>query len=293
MVDFIKKIALIGVDGQLGTDIYNHFKKKGVKLEGLRGFRDIDVYDYSLSENVLKKIGPDIVINTAAFHDVDRCEDEALSAFKVNVIGVKNLALICREIGVPLIHFSTDYIFDGEKSSPYVENDYTRPLSLYGISKLAGEQVILYILDRYYIVRLCGLYGHAGCIGKGSTNFVESMIKLAEEKKEIEVVNDQVLTPTSTMDVSEKLLELMQTGKYGIYHMTNTGSCSWYEFTCEIFRLMKLNTRVIPISTDQFGAKAKRPHYSVLDNFNLRKIGLTDLRNWKEALKDYIKNRNK
>lgn len=293
LVDFIKKIALIGVDGQLGTDIYNHFKKKGVKLEGLRGFRDIDVYDYSLSENVLKKIGPDIVINTAAFHDVDRCEDEALSAFKVNVIGVKNLALICREIGVPLIHFSTDYIFDGEKSSPYVENDYTRPLSLYGISKLAGEQVILYILDRYYIVRLCGLYGHAGCIGKGSTNFVESMIKLAEEKKEIEVVNDQVLTPTSTMDVSEKLLELMQTGKYGIYHMTNTGSCSWYEFTCEIFRLMKLNTRVIPISTDQFGAKAKRPHYSVLDNFNLRKIGLTDLRNWKEALKDYIKNRNK
>jgi dTDP-4-dehydrorhamnose reductase len=293
LVDFIKKIALIGVDGQLGTDIYNHFKKKGVKLEGLRGFRDIDVYDYSLSENVLKKIGPDIVINTAAFHDVDRCEDEALSAFKVNVIGVKNLALICREINASLIHFSTDYIFDGEKSSPYVEDDYARPLSLYGISKLAGEQVMQYILDRYYIVRLCGLYGHAGCIGKGSTNFVESMIKMAEGKKEIKVVNDQVLTPTSTMDVSEKLLELMQTGKYGIYHMTNTGSCSWYEFTCEIFRLMKLNTRVIPISTDQFGAKAKRPHYSVLDNFNLRKIGLTDLRNWKEALKDYIKNRNK
>ncbi len=288
----MKKIALIGVDGQLGTDIHNHFIKKGVKLEGLRGFKDIDVYDYRISESVLKKIGPGMVINTAAFHDVDRCEDEVLSAFKVNVIGVKNLAMICRKMNIPLVHFSTDYIFDGKKNTPYVEDDCARPLSMYGISKLAGEQVMQYILDRYYIVRLCGLYGHAGCVGKGSTNFVESIIKLAKKKKEIRVVNDQVLTPTSTVDVSEKLFELIQTGKYGIYHMTNTGSCSWYEFTCEIFRLMKLNTKITPITTEQFGAKARRPRYSVLDNFNLRKIGLTDLRNWKEALKAYIESRD-
>ena len=287
------KIALIGVDGQLGTDINSYFKKKGVEVKGLVGLKDIDVCDYKKSKDILRKINPDIVINTAAFHDVDRCEDEALSAFKVNVIGVKNLVLICREINVPIIHFSTDYIFDGKKNEPYIEDDCARPISLYGISKLAGEQVIQYMYNKFYIVRLSGLYGHAGCVGKGSTNFVELVIKLAIEKKEVKVVNDQILTPTSTIDVAKKLFELMQTGRYGIYHMTNTGSCSWYEFACEIIKLMKLDARVIPITTEQFGAKARRPHYSVLDNRNLRNIGISDLRNWKEALKDYIESRDK
>ncbi len=287
------KIALIGVDGQLGTDINSYFTKKGIEIAGLVGLKDIDVCDYKVSESILKKINPDLLINTAAFHDVDLCEDEALSAFKVNVLGVKNLAMICREMDIPLMHFSTDYIFDGKKKKPYIEDDCARPLSLYGISKLAGEQAVQYILDRYYIVRLSGLYGHVGCTGKGNINFVELMIKMSDSKKEIRVVNDQVLTPTSTVDVAEKLFELIQIGKYGIYHMTNTGSCSWYEFACEIFRLMKLSTKVLPTTTEEFGAKAKRPHYSVLDNLNLRKIGLTDLRNWKEALRDYIKNRDK
>ena len=287
------KIALIGVDGQLGTDINSYFKEKGIELKGLVGLKDIDVCDYKMSDSILKSINPNLVINTAAFHDVDLCEDEVLSAFKVNVMGVKNLAMICKEINVPLMHFSTDYIFDGKKKKPYIEDDCARPLSLYGISKLAGEQVMQYILDKYYIIRLCGLYGHAGCVGKGNINFVEQMIKLSENKKEIKVVNDQIVTPSSTMDVAKKLFELIQTGKYGIYHMTNTGSCSWYEFTCEIFKLMKLTTRVLPTTTDRFGAKARRPQYSVLDNSNLRKIGLADLRNWKEALKDYIEGRDK
>lgn len=287
------KIALIGVDGQLGTDINSYFTGNRMEIAGLVGLKDIDVCDYKTSESILKKINPDLLINTAAFHDVDLCEDEALSAFKVNVIGVKNLAMICREMNIPLTHFSTDYIFDGKKKKPYIEDDCARPLSLYGISKLAGEQAMQYILDKYYIVRLSGLYGHAGCAGKGNINFVELMIKMAERGEEIKVVNDQVLTPTSTVDVAERLFELVQTGKYGIYHMTNTGSCSWYEFACEIFRLMKLSTKILPTTTEEFGAKARRPHYSVLDNLNLRKIGLTDLRNWKEALGDYIKNRDK
>ncbi|MCG2791893.1 MAG: dTDP-4-dehydrorhamnose reductase [Actinomycetia bacterium] len=287
------RIALIGVDGQLGTDINIYFKEKGIELAGLVGLKDIDVCDYKMSDSILKSINPDLVINTAAFHDVDLCEDEVLSAFKVNVMGVKNLAMICKEIDVPLMHFSTDYIFDGKKKKPYIEDDCARPLSLYGISKLAGEQVMQYILDKYYIIRLCGLYGHAGCVGKRSINFVEQMIKLSENKKEIKVVNDQIVTPTSTMDVAKKLFELIQTEEYGIYHMTNTGSCSWYEFTCEILKLMKSSVRVLPTTTDQFGAKARRPKYSVLDNSNLRKIGLADLRNWKEALKDYIESRDK
>ena len=286
------KIALIGADGQLGVDINSYFKEKGIKIIGLVGLKDIDVCDYRMSDDILKRINPELVINTAAFHDVDLCEDEVLSAFKVNVMGVKNLSVICREINVPLMHFSTDYIFDGKKKEPYVEDDYARPLSLYGISKLAGEQVIQYMLEKYYIIRLSGLYGYTGCVGKGNINFVELMIKLAEKEKVIKVVNDQILTPTSTKDVVEKLFELIQTENYGIYHMTNTGSCSWYEFACEIFKLMNLSTNVLPVTTEEFKAKAKRPKYSVLDNVNLRKIGLADLRNWKEALKDYIESRN-
>lgn len=285
------KIALIGVDGQLGTDINIYFKSKGLKVTGLVGLKDIDVCDYRMSENILKEIKPVLIINTAAFHDVDRCEDEVLSAFKVNVIGVKNLAVICREMNVPLMHFSTDYVFDGKKKEPYTESDYAGPISIYGISKLAGEQLMQYMLEKYYIVRLSGLYGLADCVGKKGGNFVELMIKLAKKNKQIKVVNDQVLTPTSTRDVAEKLFELIQTEKYGIYHMTNTGSCSWYEFTREIFKLMNLTTSILPTTTEEFGARARRPEYSVLDNANLRKIGLADLRNWKEALKDYIESR--
>jgi dTDP-4-dehydrorhamnose reductase len=287
------KIALIGVNGQLGTDINNHFGIKGIKLTGLAGLTDINVSDYKTSESIIESIDPDLVINTAAFHDVDLCEDEAPSALEVNVMGVRNLAIICKKMNIPLMHFSTDYIFDGEKKEPYVEDDCARPLSLYGISKLAGEQIMRYMLDKYYIIRLSGLYGHAGSVGKGNTNFVEQMIKMSRKEKEIKVVDDQVLTPTSTVDVAEKLFELIQTGKYGIYHMTNTGSCSWYEFACEIIRLMRLPAKILPTTTGEFGAKARRPKYSVLDNLNLRKIGLDDLRNWKEALKDYIESRDK
>jgi dTDP-4-dehydrorhamnose reductase len=287
------KIALIGVDGQLGTDINVHFNSKGLDVSGLVGLKDIDVCDYRMSENVLKEVKPDLVINTAAFHDVDRCEEEALSALRVNVIGIKNLAVICRKMGVPLMHFSTDYIFDGKKKEPYTENDRACPISMYGISKLAGEQFMQYMLEKYYIVRLSGLYGLTDCVGKKGGNFVEQMIKLARKNKQIKVVDDQVLTPTSTRDVAEKLLELIQTEKYGIYHMTNTDSCSWYEFALEIFKLMDLNVVVQPTTTEEFGAKARRPEYSVLDNANLRKIGLKDLRSWKEALKDYIESRKR
>jgi dTDP-4-dehydrorhamnose reductase len=287
------KIALIGVDGQLGTDINIYFSSKGLDVYGLFGLKDIDVCDYRLSERVLKEVKPDLIINTAAFHDVDRCEDEALSALKVNVIGVKNLAEICRDMDVPLMHFSTDYVFDGKKKEPYTESDYASPISMYGISKLAGEQLMRYMLEKYYIVRLSGLYGLADCVGKKGGNFVELMIKLAGKNKQIKVVNDQVLTPTSTRDVAEKLFELIQTEKYGVYHMTNTDSCSWYEFTCELFKLMDLNVRVMQTTTEEFGAKARRPAYSVLDNANLRKIGLADLRSWKEALRDYIGSRKK
>jgi len=285
------KIFLIGADGQLGTDIEKYFTEKGAEVTGLVGLKDIDICDYGSSRRLVMDWGPDLVINTAAFHNVDLCEDEVAQTFRVNVEGVKNIASICREAGIPLMHFSTDYVFDGKKSFPYTEDDCPGPLSIYGISKLGGERVIQSMLDRYYLIRLCGLYGHAGCTGKGNTNFVEAMLGLASTKKSVRVVDDQVMTPTSSKDAAGKIFDLVRTGIYGLYHMTNTGSCSWYEFAREIFRVAGMDVEVIPVKSSEFGAKALRPAYSVLDNVNLRKAGIKDMRHWKEALRDYIDSR--
>ncbi len=285
------KVFLIGVDGQLGTDIAEYFTAKGEEVKGLVGLKDIDICDLDSSRRLVMEYRPDIVINTAAFHNVDLCEEEVAQTFRVNVEGVRNIASICGEAGIPLMHFSTDYIFDGKKGTPYIEDDCPGPLSIYGISKLGGERVVRYMLDRYYLVRLAGLYGHAGCTGKGNTNFVEAMLGLASGKKKIKVVDDQIMTPTSSKDAAEKIYELVQTGIYGLYHMTNTGSCSWFELACEIFKLAGMEVEVVPVTSAQFGAKALRPAYSVLDNANLRKAGIKDMRHWKEALREYINTR--
>lgn len=286
------KIALIGADGQLGTDLYRYFKSKGEDVKGLT-LADIEICNKNLCSSVLYDLKPDLIINTAAYNLVDESETEISKAFEVNVNGVKNIAEICSSLDCAMMHFSTDFVFGGyEKNTPYNEDDCPGPVSIYGISKLAGEYIIRYMLASHYIIRICGLYGHAGSLGKGY-NFVELMIKLAKEGKPIKVVNDQVLTPTSTKDITEKLYELIKIKKFGTYHMTNTGSCSWYEFACEIFRLAGLSPRINPISTEDFGAKARRPAYSVLDNRNLRQAGIGDLRHWKEALAEYIKERNK
>jgi dTDP-4-dehydrorhamnose reductase len=287
----ILKIALIGSNGQIGTDILKYFTEKNEDVIGLTQ-DDIDVCYPEKCESVLFQIKPDIIINTAAFHVVDQCEDEAASAFAVNAGGVKNLCKVCKKLDIALVHFSTDFVFgsDENRTIPYREDDCPGPVSMYGISKLAGELVIKYMLKKYFLLRVCGLYGYAGSLGKGS-NFVELMLKLAKQDSVIKVVNDQITTPTSTKDVTRKLYELIKTEKYGTYHMTNAGQCSWYEFALEVFRLSGLSPKVIPISSTEFGAKAKRPFYSVLDNSNLRSIGLKDMRSWKEALKDYIKER--
>ncbi|MHB1348226.1 MAG: dTDP-4-dehydrorhamnose reductase [Candidatus Humimicrobiaceae bacterium] len=282
------KIALIGSNGQLGSDMIKYFADKGEEMIGLTQ-DDIDVCYIDKCEPVLLKIQPDIVINTAAFHQVDLCEDEGESAFAVNAVGVKNLCSICTALDIPLMHFSTDFVFgaDRDRTKPYIEDDCPGPVSLYGISKLSGEFVIKYMLKKYYLVRSCGLYGLAGSFGKGS-NFVDLMIKLAGEGRKIKVVSDQILTPTSTQDMTEKLYELIKTGKFGLYHMTNTGQCSWYDFALEIFRLAGIQADILPTTSSEYVSKAHRPMYSVLDNKNLREAGISDFRHWKEALKDYI-----
>ena len=266
----------------------SYFKGKGEDIIGLTQ-DEIDVCYIDKCEPVILKIKPDLVINTAAFHKVDLCEDEGEAAFKVNAVGVRNLCEVCLKIDAVLMHFSTDFVFGGDKNRmiPYNEDDCPHPISLYGISKLAGEYIIKYMLKKYYLIRTCGLYGHAGSFGKGS-NFVDLMIELAKKGEKIRVVNDQVLTPTSSKDLAEKLYELIYTKKYGLYHMTNTGQCSWYDFAVEIFKLAGISPDLKPISSEEFAAKAKRPAYSVLDNRNLRAAGIKDMRPWQEALRDYI-----
>jgi len=286
------KIAIIGADGQLGSDLV----KAAQNLEELQIIsltqNDIEISAFHPSRELLTKLNPNFLINTAAFHLVDFCEDEIDAAFRVNAQGTRNLGIICREMDIPFIHISTDYVFDGLKKSPYVEDDPARPLSIYGISKLAGELIIQYLWHKHYIFRVSGLYGIAG-VGRKRRNFVEIMIDLAEKGKNIKVVNDQVLTPTNTQDAAEKLLQVIQSEQYGLYHLTNTGECSWYEFAQEIFKLSGLKPNLSPTTTEAFGTKAKRPPYSVLDNRNLRRLSIEDLRDWHIALADYLQERKR
>jgi dTDP-4-dehydrorhamnose reductase len=236
---------------------------------------------------VLSGIKADVVINTAAFNRVDDCEDDPAHAFSVNSFGPRNLAQACAEWDCALMHISTDYVFGGEKSKPYTEDDSPNPLSVYGASKLAGEYFVRNICRKHFVVRTCGLYGSAGSRGK-SGNFVETMIRLAREGKPVRVVDDQILTPTSTQDLSEKLKELVQTQAYGLYHITNHGQCSWYEFAAEIFGLLALKPDFGRTTTKEFGAKARRPPYSVLASTKLESLGLTELPRWEDALERYL-----
>jgi len=280
------KILLIGADGQLGTDLAKVIPKE--KLIPLT-IKDLDITKRGEVSQVLEKYSPDVVINTAAFHRVDDCEDQVLEAFLVNTVGVKYLTEACLRINAALVHISTDYVFDGEKKSPYVETDFPNPQSVYAISKLAGEQVVRRYLTKYFIVRSSGLYGAAGCLGKGGGNFVENMIKRAETQKELRVVTDEVLAPTYTLDLARKIYELVQTSHYGLYHIVNHGECSWYDFTVKIFELLrKKEIKILPVASAEFKTKAKRPKYSVLSNARLASLGLDDLRDWREALRAYL-----
>jgi len=251
---------------------------------------DIEIADASSVDAALDRHRPDMLVNMAAYHKVDECEDNPERAFAVNCLGVRNLALACRKRGAILVHMSTDYVFDGQTRSPYSECDLPRPINVYGISKLAGECFIRYLLDRYYVVRTSGLYGLAGSSGKGG-NFVELMLRLAREGKEIRVVDDQVLTPTYTVDLAHKIGELIATKRYGVYHITNAGACSWYQFARAIFELTGISPTIQPTTTAAFGARALRPAHSVLAHTALLASGLAELRPWREALAAYLRER--
>jgi dTDP-4-dehydrorhamnose reductase len=232
-------------------------------------------------------MSPDIVINTAAFHRVDECEDQPETAFSVNALAVRELARLGRETGFCLVHFSTDYVFDGRQRHPYVEEDVPSPLNVYAVSKLAGEFFIRSLLERYFLVRTCGLYGVSGSKEKGY-NFVDRMISLDQEGKSIRVVDDQWVTPTSTAELAETLSELIRTPHYGLYHLTAEGACTWFQFAREIFSQLGRQPCLEPVDSRTLGAKAQRPLYSVLENKRAKEIGLQNFSPWPAALRTYL-----
>ena len=278
---------LIGADGQLGSELRQTFRDHDlVPLT----HADLELTDPAQVREALHKYRPGLILNTAAYHRVDECEDHPERAFAVNAIAVRDLAAAAGEIGAVLVHFSTDYVFDGLHGRPYREIDPPGPASVYATSKLAGEYFVRAIHERHFVIRSCGLYGVAGSSGKGG-NFVETMLRLAGEGKEIRVVGDQVLTPTSAKELARKVRQLVETEQYGLYHITNNGACSWYQFAAAIFKLSGLTPALHETTAAAFGARAARPAYSVLDNANLRSLGLDDLRDWQQALEAYLAER--
>ncbi len=283
------RILLTGANGQLAQDL-----RRCLIQEDVVGVthQQLDICDESAVQNLVSHIRPQCIVNTAAFHRVDDCEDKAEMAFAVNAAGVGHLARAAQQVGAVLVHFSTNYVFDGTKGFPYMETDQPKPLSIYGISKLAGEWVVQQYCEKHFLVRSSGLYGLAGGSSKGG-NFVEKMLRLAREERRIRVVAHQVLTPTSTRDLAEKLVPLIRTDRYGLYHMTNSGECSWYDFAQEIFRHAGLSPNLAPTTSESFGAKARRPAYSVLQNDAWHRAGFPEFRPWQEALAEFMWERQK
>lgn len=278
------KILIIGAGGQLGSELVNIFSDDTIIP---LTHRDVEMTDYRQVNDIISSNMPDIIINTAAYHLVDKCEDNVEMSFSVNTHAIRNIARICNELDITFVHFSTDYVFGGEKRTPYSEDDLPNPLSVYAVSKLAGEYFVRNICRRHYVIRTCGLYGAKGISGKGG-NFIELMLRLAREQKPLRVVADQIVTPTSAKELAQKLSRLITTREYGLYHITNNGECSWYEFTKTIFKLTGIDADLSPVSSEEHNAKARRPAYSVLENRNLRKLNIEDMKPWENALKEYL-----
>lgn len=284
--DQLMKIVIIGSNGQLGSDLLKVFTNSKYDIVPLT-HADIDVTKFELSEKVLKNIQPDVIINCAAYVRVDDAEDNADLAFGVNALGARNIAKICARLNSTLMHVSTDYVFDGRKQKPYTEDDIPNPINVYGNSKLAGEYFARNIPERYFIIRSSSLFGAAGASGKGG-NFVETMIKKARNDEEIRVVDDMIMSPTYTMDAARMIRDiLMKELPFGIYHVANSGSCSWFDFAKMIFEMLDIDANLIPIKTKAHGSKAKRPMFSALVSERLGECGL-GMPEWEDGLREYL-----
>jgi dTDP-4-dehydrorhamnose reductase len=274
------RIVIAGANGQLGQDLVRGFSPSHDVYHF--GHVELDVTNLDQGIQVIHKARPDVVINAAAYTAVDRAETEVDQAYAVNAFGARNLAIASERVGAKYCYISTDYVFDGNGRAPYREYDPTNPQGVYGKSKRAGEELVASFSTRYFIVRTSWLYGAFG------GNFVKTMLKLGKEGKRLTVVDDQVGSPTYTVDLADFIAELIHTEKFGIYHASNTGSCSWYEFAKAIFEEAGMDVDLHPCTTEEFPRPAPRPAYSVMDHMSIRINGLTEFRPWREALKAFL-----
>ena len=280
------KVAVIGAPGQLGQDLMRVFDENAVGF----AHQDLDVTDEASVASAISSAEPDWVLNTAAFHRVDDCQLDPMSTFAVNAVGALNVARAAADVGSGVVFYSTDYVFGGEdreRDHPYEEGDSPHPLSVYGTSKVAGEQLVAQANPRHLVVRSAGLYGTATS-RKGWT-FPELMLNKARTEGFVRVVTDQVLSPTFTADLALKTKELIEHDAVGLFHLTNDGECSWYEFARGAFDLAGVEAEMEPIESGQFRQRARRPSYSALTTARLQNMGLSPLRPWKEALSDYLR----
>lgn len=278
----MKKLVITGCNGQLGRAI-NELLKDNAEYECVN--TDVDELDITDIDAVIKFVGevkPYAVINCAAHTAVDKCETDQDNAFKINAIGPRNLSIAASNVGAKMIHVSTDYVFPGDEESPRVETDVTGPNTVYGATKLAGEEFVKQFSDKYFIIRTAWLYGD----GK---NFVKTMLKLSEDRDTITVVNDQFGSPTSASELAKAIVYLLPTENYGLFHGTCEGSCSWAEFAQEIFRLAGKNTVVKPVTTEEYNAPAKRPKYSILENRMFKLTTDFVFADWHDAIAEYMK----
>lgn len=292
------KILITGAKGQLGSQIINIIKNGKSELGDISSaykdaevigidIEELDITNISDTTKYINEIKPDIIINPAAYTNVDACEANQDAAFKVNAIGARNLAIAAEQIGAKLIHISTDYIFNGMGTIPFREYDLPEPVSVYGKTKYAGEEFVKEFCSKYFIVRTAWLYGYNG------KNFVKTIIKAAKENGHLDVVDDQRGNPTNAEDLAHHILKIALSEEYGIFHCTGTGECSWYDFAVKIVEFSKIKCTVSPIDSSKSNRAAKRPAYSSLDNMMLRCTVGDEMRNWEDALKAFIAKANK
>jgi dTDP-4-dehydrorhamnose reductase len=269
------KILITGSKGQLGQELTEVLPERGYEVVALsRG--ELDVSNMETVEQAIEVHSPELVINAAAYTNVDGCETETELAYSVNALGPRNLAQSCERRGCQLLHVSTNYVFDGKSDRPYEPFDLPNPVSAYGHSKLAGEEYVKHLCNRWYIVRSAGVYGRGH-------NFVRTMLRVAGERDTLKVKDDEFISPTYARDLAEGIVEVVEAGRYGLYHLINAGSCSWYEFTREIFRLAGVGVEVVPIPSSEYPLPAVRPANGLLSA-----LGSLELRHWREALADYL-----
>ncbi len=269
------RVLVTGAGGQLGLELAEILPGRGHEVVAL-AHGELDIADPEAVERTVEAHSPDLLVNAAAYTNVDGCETETELAYSVNALGPRNLAQTCEGLGCELLHVSTNYVFDGEDARPYEPFDLPTPISAYGRTKLAGEEYVKHLMSRWYIVRSAGVYGRGH-------NFVRTMLRVAGERDVLKVKDDEFISPTYARDLAEGIARISESGRYGLYHLTNAGSCSWYEFTQEIFRLAGVEVEVVPIPGSEYPLPAARPANGVLSS-----LGSFELRHWREALADYL-----